>query len=143
MPNPQALAMGVDHFVVSSDKAQMEAAGKSLKFIIDTVSAEHQAKDFLPLLQTAGTLCIVGIPANAMELSAPAMLMRRLSFTGSLIGGIADTQEVIDLCAKHQCAPEVEVLPLADVNRALADLAANNLPAGKFRFVLDVGNHPV
>ena len=76
-----------------------------------------------------------------MELKAGQMVMRRLSFAGSLIGGVADTQEVIDLCAKHQCGPEVEVLPLTEVNRALSDLESNTLPPGKFRFVLDVGNH--
>eukprot|EP00729_Bicosta_minor_P009401 gene9401-27969_t len=116
----KALAMGADNFVVSSEKEEMAAAAKSCKLIIDTVSADHQAKDFLPLLENDGTLCIVG----------------------SLIGGIKDTQEVIDLCAKHQCGPEVEVIPLASINSALVKLAANDLPDGKYRFVLDCGNHP-
>ena len=64
----------------------------------------------------AGNVDGPGVQGTAMQLSAGSMLMRRLSFAGSLIGGVADTQEVIDLCAKHQCGPEVEVVPLASIN---------------------------
>ena len=67
-------------------------------------------------LMCAGNVDGPGMQGTAMQLSAGSMLMRRLSFAGSLIGGVADTQEVIDLCAKHQCGPEVEVVPLASIN---------------------------
>ncbi|XP_070031469.1 8-hydroxygeraniol dehydrogenase-like isoform X4 [Nicotiana tomentosiformis] len=129
--------LGADSFLVSRDPDQMQAAAGSLDGIIDTVSAIHPLLPLINLLKTNGKLVIVGAPDKPLELPVFPLLLGRKLVAGSAIGGIKETQEMVDFAAKHNITPDVEVVPMDYVNTALERLAKSDV---KYRFVLDIGN---
>ncbi|XP_019185345.1 PREDICTED: 8-hydroxygeraniol dehydrogenase-like isoform X3 [Ipomoea nil] len=128
---------GADSFLISRDADQMQGAAGTLDGIIDTVAAVHPLLPLLSLLKTNGKLVMVGAPEKPLELPVFPLLMGRKVVAGSLIGGIKETQEMLDFSAKHNVVPEVEVVPVDYVNTAIERLANADV---KYRFVLDIGN---
>ncbi|CAH9106192.1 unnamed protein product [Cuscuta europaea] len=128
---------GADSFLISRNPEDMEAAANTLHGIIDTVSAAHPLVPLLSLLKSNGKLVIVGAPEKPFELPVFPLIMGRKLVVGSCIGGIRETQEMLDFSAENNITPEVEVVPMDYVNTALERLAKAQV---KYRFVLDIGN---
>jgi uncharacterized zinc-type alcohol dehydrogenase-like protein len=130
-----AVALGADAAVVTTDAAEMARLKDGFDFILDTVSGDHDVQALVDLLRVDGTLCMVGVPMAPMSIPAPMLEMKRRSVAGSLMGGIAETQEMLDFCGERGIAADVEVLPVSRVNEAFARLARNDV---RYRFVLDM-----
>ncbi len=130
-----ALALGAHDVVVSKDAAAMSAQAGRFDFVLDTVSAPHDYNAILGLLRRDGTLTIVGAPPTPAEIMGFGLIMKRRSMGGSLIGGIAETQEMLDFCAQHEIMSDVEVIPCAKINEAYERMLKGDV---KYRFVLDI-----
>ena len=131
------LRLGADEVVVSTNPSEMERQANSFNFILDTVSAEHDVNAYLALLKRDGTLTLVGAPEAPLPTAAIGLLFRRRSFAGSIIGGIQETQEMLDFCGEHGIAAEVETIKIGQVNEAFARLARSEV---KYRFVIDMAS---
>ncbi|MED6113553.1 8-hydroxygeraniol dehydrogenase [Stylosanthes scabra] len=129
--------LGADSFLSSRDQDQMQAAMESMDGIIDTVSAVHPIVSLIGLLKSHGKLVMVGGPAKPLELPVFPLLKGRKIVAGSLIGGLKETQEMIDFAAKHNVKPEIEVIAIDYVNTAMERLAKADV---KYRFVIDIAN---
>ncbi|KAH0681235.1 hypothetical protein KY284_022320 [Solanum tuberosum] len=129
--------LGADSFLVSRDPDQMQGAAGSLDGIIDTVSVIHPLLPLINLLKTRGKLAMLGAPEKPLELPVFPLLLGRKLVAGSFIGGMKETQEMVDFAAKHSITPDVEVVPMDYVNTAFERLLKSNV---KYRFVLDIGN---
>ncbi|MFT3827889.1 MAG: NAD(P)-dependent alcohol dehydrogenase [Chitinophagaceae bacterium] len=132
-----AKRLGADEAVLSSDAAQMAKYNRSLHFIIDTVSAKHDVNTYLNLLRHDGSVVLVGLPPEPLEIGAFNVVMGRRSFAGSNIGGIAETQEMLDFCFKHNITAESEIIKIQDVNHAFERLEKGDV---KYRFVIDMAS---
>ena len=132
----EARRFGADEVVISTDKQQMRACAK-LDMILDTVSGDHDPNRYLGLLKVDGTLVLVGLPAAPMQVGAMYLVMGRKSFAGSNIGGIAETQEMLDFCYKHGIVAECETINIQDVNAAMDRLARGDV---RYRFVIDMAS---
>ncbi|WP_281234140.1 NAD(P)-dependent alcohol dehydrogenase [Flavobacterium gelatinilyticum] len=132
-----AKRLGADEVVLSTDEAQMAAHARSLNFILDCVSAEHSIDSYLNLLKVDGTLTLVGAPMDPLPVTSFSLILGRRSFSGSLIGGIAETQEMLDFCAEHNITSDVEVIGVNDVNDAYERLLKGDV---KYRFVIDMAS---
>jgi alcohol dehydrogenase (NADP+) len=130
-----ALRLGADEVVLSTDPAQMKAHTGSLHFILDTVSAQHDINAYLRLLRVDGTLCLVGAPLDPLPVVSFSLIMGRKSFAGSLIGGIAETQEMLDFCAAHGIVADIELIGAHQVNEAYERLLKSDV---RYRFVIDM-----
>lgn len=133
-----ALRLGADHVVLSGDRKAMRAYTGQLDTIINTISAAHDLNTWLKLLKVNGAMVLVGLPANGSDhapVKAGNLIRKHCILTGSFIGGIAETQEMLDFCGKHDITSDVEVLPLDQVNEALERLEKNDV---KYRFVLEM-----
>ncbi|WP_141332331.1 NAD(P)-dependent alcohol dehydrogenase [Myxococcus sp. AB025B] len=130
-----ALRLGAHEFVVSSDAAQMKAGENSFDFILDTVSAQHDLNAYLRLLRRDGQLVLVGVPEKPLELGAFTLIGTRRNLAGSMIGGIRETQEMLDFCAQHEVVSDVEVIPIQQVNDAYTRILRGDV---KYRFVIDM-----
>jgi alcohol dehydrogenase (NADP+) len=131
-----ALALGADEVVISKDTEAMSARANSLDFIINTVAAPHNLDAFLTLLKRDGVMTLVGAPATPHP--SPAvfnLIMKRRSLAGSLIGGIAETQEMLDFCAEHGIVSEIEVIPIQKIDEAYERMLKSDV---KYRFVIDM-----
>ncbi|KAJ8645541.1 hypothetical protein MRB53_007289 [Persea americana] len=129
--------LGADSFLVSRDLKQMEAAKGTLDGIIDTVSAPHAFLPLIDLLKCHGKLVIVGVPGKLIELPVIPLLMGKKLVAGSAIGGLKETQEMIDFAAKHNVTADIEVVPMDYINTAMERLAKGDV---RYRFVIDIGN---
>jgi len=129
--------LGADSFLVSSDPAKMKAAINTMDYIIDTVSAVHPLGPLLSLLKLNGKLINVGLPEKPLELPIFPLAMGRKLVGGSDIGGIKETQEMLDFCAKHGITADIELIKMGDINTAMERLAKSDV---KYRFVIDVAN---
>ncbi|MGG7466703.1 MULTISPECIES: NAD(P)-dependent alcohol dehydrogenase [Bacteroidota] len=129
-----ARRLGADNIVLSTDAEQMQNCPKQ-NIILDTVSAKHDINSYISLLKTDGSLVMVGLPAEQLEISAFNIVHGRKSFSGSNIGGIAETQEVLDFCAQHNISADIELINVNQVNEAFERLEKNNV---KYRFVIDM-----
>jgi alcohol dehydrogenase (NADP+) len=130
-----ARALGADEVVVSRDAGQMKAHFGSFDFILNTVAAPHDLDAFLSLLKVNGTMCLVGAPASPHP--SPAvfnLIMKRRSLAGSLIGGIAETQEMLDFCAAHGIVSDIEMIRIQDIDAAYERMLKGDV---KYRFVID------
>jgi len=130
-----ARELGADHVVLSKDSEAMEEANRSIDVIIDTVAAPHDLNPYFRTLRLDGALFQLGLPADDMPPVSPALLIRRrLAYAGSLIGGIAETQEMLDFCAEHGVASDIEIVGAEQLNQAYDRMVAGDV---KYRFVLD------
>lgn len=129
-----AKRLGADTVVLSSDREQMKACKKQ-DMILDTVSANHDVNRYINMLKVDGSLVMVGLPADPLKVGAFNIVHGRKSFSGSNIGGIAETQEMLDFCYKHNIVAETEIIDIKDVNRAMERLEKGDV---KYRFVIDM-----
>ncbi|XP_075655552.1 putative cinnamyl alcohol dehydrogenase 9 [Castanea sativa] len=129
--------LGADSFLVSSDPAKMKAAINTLDYIIDTVSAVHPLAPLISLLKLNGKLITVGLPEKPLELPIFPLVLGRKLVGGSDVGGIKETQEMLDFCAEHGIASDIELIKMGDINMAMERLAKSDV---KYRFVIDVAN---
>src|SRR5881409_494075 len=132
-----ALRLGADETVVSRNADEMKNHAGSFDFIIDTVSADHDINAYINLLGVDGNLTLVGAPAEPLDVPAFSLIVRRRSFSGSAIGGIAETQEMLDFCGKHNISADVEVIPIQNVNEAYERLLKSDV---KYRFSIDMAS---
>ncbi|CAB1276044.1 NAD(P)-dependent alcohol dehydrogenase [Candidatus Nitrosacidococcus tergens] len=132
----EAKNLGADEVVISKDPGQMNAHAASLDFIINTVAVPHNLDNYLSLLKKDGILCLVGIPTTPHPSSHVFNLVaKRRAIVGSLIGGIKETQEMLDFCAKHNIVSDIEIIPMKDINQAYERMLNNDV---KYRFVIDM-----
>jgi alcohol dehydrogenase (NADP+) len=133
-----ALRLGADEVVVSRDAAQMAQHVNSFDFILNTVAAPHDLDAFLVLLKREGTMTLVGAPATPHP---PAnvfnLIMKRRHLASSLIGGIAETQEMLDFCAEHGITSDIELIGIQDINAAYERMLKSDV---KYRFVIDMAS---
>ena len=132
-----AARLGADEVVVSRDAAEMEKRAGTFDFILDTVSAPHDVNAYLNLLAPGGTLTILGAPDTPHPVSAFALLMGNRNLAGSLIGGIAETQEMLDFCGEKNITSDVEVIPIQQVNEAYERMLRSDV---KYRFCIDMAS---
>ena len=129
-----ARRLGADEVALSTDPAQMKKLAK-MDIILDTVSANHNVNDYLNLLKVDGALVLVGLPAEPLAVGAFNLVKGRKSFSGSNIGGIAETQEMLDFCARHNITADIELINIKDINHAFERLEKGDV---RYRFVVDM-----
>jgi uncharacterized zinc-type alcohol dehydrogenase-like protein len=130
-----ALALGADEVVVSKNRDEMKAHTGSFDFILDTVAASHSLDHFTRLLKRDGTLCLVGVPEHPHPTpDITALIFRRRSIAGSLIGGIAETQEMLDFCAEHGIVADIEMIRIQQIDEAYERMQKSDV---RYRFVID------
>ncbi len=129
-----AMAMGADHFVVTKDLSILKPLYKSFDLILNTVSADLNINAYLDLLTLDGTLVVIGLPGKPYEVNVGALLNGRRRIAGSMIGGIAEMQEMLDFCSEHSIESDVEVIPADYANTAYERTVASDV---KYRFVID------
>ena len=130
-----AKKLGADEVVVTKDPEAMKAHARSLDFIIDCVSAPHDMNAYLALLGLNGTLCLVGLPEVPLEIAAFSMVADRRSLSGSMIGGMEETQEMLDYCAEKGIVSEIELTTVDKLDEAYERVIKNDV---KYRFVIDM-----
>jgi len=131
-----ALKLGADDFLATKDESVFEQNAGRFSFILDTVSARHDYNAYLNLLRRDGTMVLVGLP-EPTELSAAPLIMKRRRLAGSLIGGIRETQQMLDFCAQHQIMPDIEVIPITYINDAYERMIKGDV---RYRFVIDLAS---
>jgi alcohol dehydrogenase (NADP+) len=131
----EAKRLGASHVVLSTDLIAMQAEANQFDFILNTVSANFDINLYLNCLTYDGQLTQVGLPTDPMPISMFPVVFKRLSVTGSLIGGIKETQEVLDFCAEHQITSDIEIIKPNEINKALERLKHGDV---KYRFVIDM-----
>ncbi|QLQ26115.1 MAG: NAD(P)-dependent alcohol dehydrogenase [Dechloromonas sp.] len=132
-----ALRLGAHEVVVSSNAGEMSKHAGSFDFILDTVSAEHDINQYLYLLRIDGNLTLVGAPPKPLSLSSFALIFGNRSVSGSNIGGIAQTQEMLDFCGEHNITADIELISVQKINEAWARLEKADV---KYRFVIDMAS---
>ena len=130
-----AKKLGAHKFVLTSDPAQLASCKNYFDFIVDTVSAEHDYNVYLKLLKTNGVHICVGIPPTPLQIGGFALLQGRKSIAGSSIGGLVETQEMLDFCAEHNIVAEIELIDMKDINKAYERMLKGDV---KYRFVIDM-----
>ena len=132
-----ALRLGADEVVISKNADEMEKHTGSFDFILDAVSADHDINAYINLLRRDGNLTLVGAPNKPLAVAAFALIMGRRSLSGSPIGGLAETQEMLDFCGEHNITADVEVIPIQKVNEAYERLLKSDV---KYRFSIDMAS---
>jgi len=132
-----AKKLGAHHFALTSDEETMKKLNNHFDVILNTVSAPHDYATYLNLLRTNGTMIVVGVPPKPSEVPAFNLIMKRRSIIGSLIGGIRETQEMLDYCAEHNIVSEVEVINIQHINEAYERMLKNDV---RYRFVIDIAS---
>jgi len=132
-----ARRLGADEVVIASSADEMQKHVGSFDFILDAVSADHDINAYIQLLRRDGNLTLVGAPSKPLGVSAFALIMARRSLSGSPIGGIAETQEMLDFCGAHNITADVEVIPIQKVNEAYERLLKSDV---KYRFSIDMAS---
>jgi uncharacterized zinc-type alcohol dehydrogenase-like protein len=132
-----ALRLGADEVILSRNADEMKKHAGSFDFILDCVSAEHDINALLGTVRRDGHLCIVGAPEKPLPVSAFGLIFGRRSFSGSAIGGIAETQEMLDFCGAHNLTADVEVIPIQKINEAYERLLKSDV---KYRFSIDMAS---
>lgn len=130
-----AIRLGADEVVISKDEAQMQQHAKSFNFILDTVSADHDINAYLSLLKLDGTLTLVGVPEKPLPVVPFNLILPRRQFAGSGIGGVAETQEMLDFCAEQNIVSDIELISMQQINEAYERLLKSDV---KYRFVIDM-----
>lgn len=132
-----AKRLGAHHFVLTSDKDAMKKQRSQFDFIIDTVSAPHDYNLYLGLLKVNGVMICLGVPPEKIPVGAFHLIAGRRSIAGSLIGGIRETQEMLDYCAEHNIVSDVEVIDITKINEAYERMMKGDV---KYRFVIDIAS---
>ncbi len=132
-----ALRLGADEVVISKDAEEMKKHLNSFNFILDTISAPHDINAYLILLKCDGNLTQVGVPAEPLSLNVGSLIYGRRSLSGSLIGGIKETQEMLDFCGEHNITSDIELIPIQKINEAYDRLVKSDV---KYRFVIDMAS---
>ena len=132
-----ALRLGADEVVISKNADEMNKHAGSFDFILDAVAAEHDLNAYIQLLARDGNLTMVGAPATPLPVAVFGLIFRRRSFSGSLIGGIAETQEMLDFCGQNNITSDVEVIPIQMVNEAYDRVVKSDV---KYRFSIDMAS---
>lgn len=132
-----AMRLGADEVVLSKDANEMAKHAGSFDFILDAVAAEHDINAYINMLARDGNLTMVGAPDKPLPVSVFGLLFRRRSFSGSIIGSIGETQEMLDFCGDHNITSDVEVIPIQKVNEAYDRLAKSDV---KYRFSIDMAS---
>jgi len=132
-----ALRLGADEVVVSRNADEMQKHAGSFDFILDAVAADHDINAYINLLRRDGNITLVGAPEKPLPVNVFGLLFRRRSFSGSLIGGLPETQEMLDFCGKHNITADVEVIPIQKVNEAYERLVKADV---KYRFSIDMAS---
>ncbi|HUG13166.1 MAG TPA: NAD(P)-dependent alcohol dehydrogenase [Opitutaceae bacterium] len=130
-----AKRLGADEVVISKDDAQMQKQAGRFDFILDAVSAQHDINAYLNLLKRDGNLTLVGAPEKPLPVAAFPLLFRRRSLSGSLIGGLPETQEMLDFCGKHGITSDIEMIRMDQINEAYERMLKSDV---KYRFVIDM-----
>jgi len=132
-----AKRLGADEVVISKNEDEMKKHANSFHFLLDTVSAKHDVNAYLQLLRLDGVLAHVGLPPENLEVDVGNLIFNRRKFTGSLIGGIAETQEMLNFCGEHGILADIEPLPIQKINEAYERLLKSDV---KYRFVIDMAS---
>jgi len=132
-----AQRLGAHEVVVSKNQNEMDRHLASFDFILDTVSAPHNLNAYLTLIKRDGTLTLVGAPPQPPSIEVFNLIFKRRQLAGSLIGGIPETQEMLDFCAKHKLTADVEVIPIQKINEAYERMLRSDV---KYRFVIDMAS---
>jgi len=132
-----AMRLGAHEFVVSRRDEEMKAHLDSFDFILDTVSAPHDLNAYLALLKRDGAMVLVGLPEKAPELQASNLVFKRRQIAGSLIGGLPETQEMLDYCAEHGIVADIELIPIQNINEAYGRMLRSDV---KYRFVINMAS---
>ncbi len=131
------LRLGAHEVVLSKDADAMKKHAASFDFILDAVSAQHDINTYLGLVKLDGTLTLVGAPERPLPVNAFNLILPRRNFAGSAIGGIAETQEMLDFCGKHKIVSDIELIPIQKINEAWDRLLKQDV---KYRFVIDMAS---
>ena len=134
-----ALRLGAHEVVLSRDEAAMAREANSFDFILDAVAAQHDINAYLGLLKRDGTLVQVGAPEQPLPVAVFSLIFKRRSFAGSLIGGIAETQEMLDFCGEHGITSDIEMIRMDEINAAYERMIRSDV---KYRFVIDMATLP-
>ena len=132
-----ALRLGADEVIISTDAEEMQKHAGSFNFILDTIAAEHDINTYLGMLGLDGNITLVGAPEKPLAVSAFALIFGRKSLSGSLIGGIKETQEMLDFCGEHNITADVEIIPIQQVNEAYERMVKSDV---KYRFSIDMAS---
>ena len=132
-----AKRLGAHDVVLSKDKEQMKRYAGKLHFVLDAVSAQHDINAYLNLLRVDGSLALVGAPEYPLPVAAFSLIPNRRSFAGSMIGGIAETQEMLDFCGSHNIVSDIEMINIQQINEAYERLLKGDV---KYRFVIDMAS---
>ncbi len=134
----EACKLGADEFILSTNPEEMKKHAGSFDFILDTVAFDHDLNPYLDLLKRKGVMCLVGAPEKPHPAVEPGKLIfKRGSLAGSLIGGVRETQEMLDFCGKHGIGSDVEIIPIQQVNEAYERILKRDV---KYRFVIDLSS---
>lgn len=132
-----AKRLGADDVVLSKDEEQMQRYAGKLHFVLDAVSAQHDINLYLSLLRVDGSLALVGAPEHPLPVAAFSLIPYRRNFAGSMIGGIAETQEMLDFCGQHNIVSDIEMINIQQINEAYERLLKGDV---KYRFVIDMAS---
>ncbi len=132
-----AMRLGADEVVNSRNDAEMKKHLNSFHFILDTVAAQHDINAYLVLLKRDGTLTQVGVPSEPLSVQVGSLIFGRRNFSGSLIGGLKETQEMLDFCGEHNITSDIELIPIQKINEAYDRLLKSDV---KYRFVIDMAS---
>ena len=134
-----ALRLGANEVVLSKDEAAMQAHANSFDFILDTAAAPHDLNIYLNLLKRDGAMALVGLPDQPPTVHTGALAFKRRALTGSIVGGIPETQEMLDYCAEHSITADIELIPIQKIEEAYSRIVRNDV---KYRFVIDMASLP-
>lgn len=132
-----ALKLGAHEVIISTNQEEMKQHAGTFNFILDTVAADHDINAYINMLGRDGNITLVGAPETPLQVSAFALLFGRKSLSGSLIGGIAETQEMLDFCGQHNITSDVEIIPIQQINAAYERLVKSDV---KYRFSIDMAS---
>lgn len=133
-----AKRLGAKSAILSTDPSEMQGQSGTFDFILDTVSADHDVNAYLAMLKPHGTMVLVGAPEKPLSVASFSVIFGSKNLAGSLIGGIKETQEMLDFCADHGITADIEMVKMDEVNDAYERLLKSDV---KYRFVIDVGNY--
>jgi uncharacterized zinc-type alcohol dehydrogenase-like protein len=130
-----ALRLGAHHVILSKDAAAMQSVANRFDFILNTVSAPHDLNPYMAALKLDGTMCLVGVPDKDPSIAGFNLIFKRRALAGSLIGGLPETQEMLDFCSKHNITSDIEMIAIDQVNTAYERVIKGDV---KYRFVIDL-----